>query len=206
MCQYRSAANNEKANEIYKKVLEDNSKFTFESDIYNTEFFEFILQILQSVADSEVDNTTKLNGLKIGMKVGFEVIARLMMDAGIDKISQVMVDIMKSRPEITKVFMEGMCNLSQSEALWEVLLDCVNKGRKSSLAHVLKYALCQLKMEEKEIAMAQEMLTITTKVTNEQGQEEDENEQIPKAICIRFMQQMIMLLETRAPQKWRNFE
>lgn len=51
------------ANNIYKNVAEDNMKFTFESDIYSTEFFEFILQILQSVADSDVDNETKLNGL-----------------------------------------------------------------------------------------------------------------------------------------------
>lgn len=46
MTKYRSAADGELANDIYKKVFEDNSKFTFESDIYSSEFFEFILQIL----------------------------------------------------------------------------------------------------------------------------------------------------------------
>ena len=56
MVKYRTAADGESANDIYKKVFEDNMKFTFESDIYSTEFFDFILQILQSVADSEVDN------------------------------------------------------------------------------------------------------------------------------------------------------
>lgn len=78
MCPYRSAADGELANDIYKKVSEDNNKFTFESDIYSSEFFEFILQILQSVADSDVDDQTKINGLKIGNKVGFEILARLM--------------------------------------------------------------------------------------------------------------------------------
>ena len=52
-------------------------KFTFESDIYSTEFFDFILQILNSVADSDVDNQTKINGLHIGSKVGFEILARM---------------------------------------------------------------------------------------------------------------------------------
>ena len=62
-------------------------KFTFESDIYSTEFFDFILQILQSVADSEVDNETKINGIKIGRKVGFEILARMMANPGIDRVS-----------------------------------------------------------------------------------------------------------------------
>ena len=47
---YRTASVGETANEIYKKVFEDNMKFTFESDIYSAEFFDFILSILNSVA------------------------------------------------------------------------------------------------------------------------------------------------------------
>ena len=77
MMPYRKAAEGETANKIYKNVAEDNMKFTFESDIYSTEFFDFILQILNSVADSDVDNQTKINGLYIGSKVGFEILARM---------------------------------------------------------------------------------------------------------------------------------
>jgi len=40
---YRMSSEGETANEIYKRVFEDNMKFTFESDIYSTEFFDFIL-------------------------------------------------------------------------------------------------------------------------------------------------------------------
>lgn len=61
-------------------------------------------------------------------------------------------------------------------------------------------------MEEKEIALAKEMERITRKVTNEQGEEVDEEDIVPKAICIKFMTQMIGLLEKRAPTKWRNFD
>ena len=43
MCPYRRAADGELANDIYKKVADDNQKFTFEGDIYSTEFFDFIL-------------------------------------------------------------------------------------------------------------------------------------------------------------------
>lgn len=34
----------------------------------------------------------------------------------------------------------------------------------------------------------------------------EETEHIPKAVCIKFMQKMITLLEKRAPTKWRNFD
>ena len=50
------------------------------------------------------------------------------------------------------------------------------------------------------------MEDVTRKVTNEQGEEVDETDQIPKAICIRFMYQMVELLEKRVPLKWRNFD
>jgi len=55
MCPYRSAANGELANEYYCKVSEDNNRFIFESDIYSTEFFNFIVRILKSVADGDFD-------------------------------------------------------------------------------------------------------------------------------------------------------
>ena len=147
-----------------------------------------------------------MNGLKIGNKVGFEILARMMQSTGIDKVSQVMIDIMKNRPSVTKAFISSMCNYRSSEVLWEVLLDCTDKIARSNLARVIKFALCQLKMEEKEIALANEMEKITRKVTNDQGEEVDEEEFVPKAICIKFMTQMIGLLEKRAPIKWRNFD
>ena len=55
MTPYRKAADGEVANTIYTKVAEDNMKFTFESDIYSNEFFDFILQILRTVSESDVD-------------------------------------------------------------------------------------------------------------------------------------------------------
>ena len=40
-----------KPNEIYKRVFEDNKKFSFESDIYSQEFNEFILMVLKTVSN-----------------------------------------------------------------------------------------------------------------------------------------------------------
>jgi len=39
---YREGIDNEAPNDIYRRVYEDNKKFTFENDIYSQEFFDFI--------------------------------------------------------------------------------------------------------------------------------------------------------------------
>lgn len=47
---YREGVDTEKPNKIFSKVLEDNTKFSFENDVYSIEFFDFIKTILQNVA------------------------------------------------------------------------------------------------------------------------------------------------------------
>ena len=49
--------------------------------------------------------------------------------------------------------MASMCEIDSSEIFWEVLLECPDKNAQFKLARVIKYALCHLKMEEKEAAM-----------------------------------------------------
>jgi len=53
---YREGVDTEKPNKIFAKVLEDNSKFSFESDVYSLEFFDFIKTILQNVASFGSNN------------------------------------------------------------------------------------------------------------------------------------------------------
>lgn len=43
---YKEGVDTEKPNEIFSKVLEDNTKFTFENDVYSQEFFNFLKTIL----------------------------------------------------------------------------------------------------------------------------------------------------------------
>ena len=83
-----------------------------------------------------------MNGINIGTKVGFEILARMAMNPGIDRVAQVMIDILKSRPDITKGFVEKMCSFPDSEVFWEVLLDCSDSSTQKQLARVIKFALC----------------------------------------------------------------
>ena len=94
-----------------------------------------------------------------------------MANPGIEKVSQVMIDILKSKPEITKPFIESMCESNESEVLWEVLLECPDKNAQKHLARVIKYALCQLKMEERDSAIAQEVISVTRTFTDSDGVE-----------------------------------
>ena len=123
-------------------MAEDNDKFTFESDIYSNEFFNFIVRILKGVAEGDVDNETKMNGLGIGTKVGFEILARMIVNPGIDQLTNVLVDTLRSRPEATKSFLGQMCEFPVSEVFWEVLFECTAKNTQGCLARILKFALC----------------------------------------------------------------
>ena len=59
-----------------------------------------------------------------------------------------------------------------------MLLEAPDKNAQQQLARVLKYALCQLKMEEKSVALALDMETVTV---------DGEEKQISKAASIRFL-------------------
>ena len=87
---YREGADNEAPNEIYKKIFEDNTKFTFENDIYSQEFFEFILQILSSISQlggGDQFNDVRNLGLQVGKKAAFEILLRCFNNNGIGHVS-----------------------------------------------------------------------------------------------------------------------
>lgn len=86
------------------------------------------MRILKSVADGDVDDETKINGLSIGTKVGFEILARMVVNPGMDQLTQVMIDTLRSRPEATREFMSKMCEFPASEPLWEILFECTAKN------------------------------------------------------------------------------
>ena len=67
---------------------------SFENDVYSQEFFEFIIKILKGVTDVD-DPTAKDVGLKLGKKVGFDILARCNMNSGLELLIGVLMDILK---------------------------------------------------------------------------------------------------------------
>lgn len=50
---FKECAADEAPNKIYQQVFDDNKNFTFENDVYSTEFESFVKQCLQNAADLE---------------------------------------------------------------------------------------------------------------------------------------------------------
>ena len=46
---YRQGINTEKPNSIFSQVLQDNTKFKFENDVYSQDFFDFVKSTLRNV-------------------------------------------------------------------------------------------------------------------------------------------------------------
>lgn len=61
-------------------------------------------------------------------------------------------------------------------------------------------------MDEKSSAIAQETVTVEREVTALDGTTQMVAEEQPKAICVRFIHQMVEMLQERAPKAWRKFD
>ena len=106
--------------------MEDNTKFTFENDIYSKEFFNFIKQILQNVA--QVDNPEyhelRTLGSNLGKKVAFDFLARLENNYEFKDLVQVMIQIFKQDKSLIAEFCSEIISHKNGDALLEILLDC----------------------------------------------------------------------------------
>ena len=70
---------------------------------------------------------------------------------------------------------------------------------------MIKFAVCQLKLAERDTILAGE--TETYKEQSDAGEGAvGVEKQRPKAITVRFLTQMVELLEERAPKNWRKFD
>lgn len=61
-------------------------------------------------------------------------------------------------------------------------------------------------MEEKELALSQETDSVEQTFTDTDGKEHKQTLQRPKAVCVRFVMQMIELLPDRVAKNWRKFD
>lgn len=61
-------------------------------------------------------------------------------------------------------------------------------------------------MEERDCAMASEVVNVQSTFTDSDGEEQTSEEQVPKAVCVRFLTTMTGLLAERAPKNWRKFD
>ena len=153
MVPYYDSAVGEKATPIYQEVLEDNSNLKFEGDIFSQQFLEFLLNVLRTAASSD-NSETKLVALRLGKKIGFDVLARCIDGSGISEIQEVMIEILQSSDLICKQWMEELLEEDDAEPVQEILFDCDDNSARRNLIKVIRFLVCRLKEIEKDMVLS----------------------------------------------------
>ena len=141
-------------NPIFSRVLEDNTKFKFESDIYSKEFFDFIKTILHQSAQfgtspDEEHREMRRGAIKMGRKAGFDILARCYHNSDLKDLLVKMIEVFQQDAEITKEFLELVLE-SDGEVLFEVIVDGNDVCARTGIADIFKFMLAHCKMHEKD--------------------------------------------------------
>lgn len=125
---YRQGVDKDKPNEIFNRVLEDNTKFKFESDVYSEEFFNFVKTILINVAefgDSQDQESVEMRRLaiQVGQRAAFDILARCYKNEGIKDLLHVMIRIFDKDEKLCLNFMSSIVDFG-GELIFEMVVDC----------------------------------------------------------------------------------
>ena len=202
MVPYRESATGEKAIPMYQQVFEDNQNVNFENDIYSAEFFDFILQIMKGIAGLESTDSKEL-GLKIGKKVGFDILARCFDNSGLTQLGPAMIGILKSSDEACLEFMQAMLDDDDAETVMEILFECADKLARKNLIRIIRYLICRLKDIEKDKIIANEFDIITETFTTYNGETGTKQIKEPRSLVLKFMLLLKCQMKTRAARSWK---
>jgi len=203
---HRAVLPNEKPNRTYQRVLEDNDKFGFESDIYQPEFFDFVLSIQKAVAAKEGQEETlqalRRQAVAVGAKNTLEILARAYHNNVIDEHVAVLAALLH-RDETSELHREFLAHWSEQDDfsfLISLLLECPDNKARSCVATLVKYILVRLKMKEKDYLFEAEDYEF----------EGDDGKKITlqrhKSLSARFVVKMLELLNTKVAKNWSHFE
>lgn len=174
----------------------------FENDIYSTEFFDFILKIMRGIAGLE-SSESKDMGLKIGKKVGFDILARCLDNTGLPLLTSAMIEILKSSDQACLDFMETMLDDDDAEPIMEILFDCPDKIARKNLIRIIRYLLCRLKDIEKDKIMANEFDVLTETFTTYSGETATRQILEPRSFALKFIKLLKSIMSTRAARSWK---
>ena len=202
MVPYRESANGEKAIPMYQQVFEDNQNVNFENDIYSAEFFDFILQIMKGIAGLESADSKEL-GLKIGRKVGFDILARCFDNSGLTHLAPAMIGILKSSDEACLEFMQALLDDDDAETVMEILFECADRLARKNLIRIIRYLICRLKDIEKDKIIANEFDIVTETFTTYNGETGTKQHKEPRSLVLKFMLLLRCVMKTRAARSWK---
>ena len=109
--------------------------------------------MLRTAASSD-NSETKLVALRLGKKIGFDVLARCIDGSGISEIQEVMIEILQSSDLICKQWMEELLEEDDAEPVQEILFDCDDNSARRNLIKVIRFLVCRLKEIEKDMVLS----------------------------------------------------
>lgn len=114
------------------------------------------------------------------------------------------IEILARDDDLLVRFVHGMIEEKpqELEMFLEMLIDCIDHVARGNAAYVLKVILCRLKLIEKDLLLENVREEITTK--NEKGELIPLSR--PKALCARFIEGLVGLLNTRVAKHYTRFE
>ena len=117
-----------------------------------------------------------------------------------------MIDIMKTSDTLCRKYMQSLLEEKNYEIVIEVLLECKDKLAQKNVARVVRYLLCKMKMIEKADIQSDAKENYADTFTDTDGKEHTLQKERPKALTLRFLDQLLSGLSARAATNWQRFE
>ena len=124
---------------------------------------------MKGIAGLETAESKEM-GLKIGKRVGFDILARCFDNTGLTHLNSAMIEILKSSDAACLEFMQTMLDDDDAEPVMEILFDCPDKIARKNLIRIIRYLVCRLKEIEKDKIFANEFDIITETYTTYTGE------------------------------------
>lgn len=169
---YREGVAKEKPNSIFSKVHEDNTKFTFENDVYSLEFFDFIQKIMQNVASfnggqDQVNKEMRAAAIKVGKRASFDILARCFYNSSIKDFMHTLIAIFEQDDQLVLDFTKSILDIDEGEPIFELLLDCLDSAPRNAIGNLWAWIIAKCKMiEAKELAGDNHEATVSHKFLN----------------------------------------
>lgn len=210
LIKYREGLDNDAPNKYYTQVFDDNQRYTFESDIYSQEFFDFIKEILVNVssyAEDESLNQVRTHTMEVAHKAVFKILARCFYNSGIKEIVTIMIDIFAKDDKLVRDFVKSLLDANNAKVVMECLLDCDDACTRINVGHLIKYLLCRLKEIERDQLLSGEKETIKETVFDKVADKEVALElERPVSVAARFINHMVSLFNNWVAKQWKRFD
>lgn len=150
-------------------------------------------------ADSEILGHVRWEGLQIAQKAGFEILARCYNNTNLKDLVRVFIELLRGDDALIRRWMTDVLeNERVREMMLELLIESVDNIARGNAAYALKFALCRLKMLERNELNANERETVKL----DDGTTIDR----PVALSARFIELLVGLLNTRVARQYTRFE